>query len=648
MKKAILLLAISISIGSFAQNKLDRADRFFDDFKFEKAISLYNDLAAEKQKPSLHVIQRLADSHFNMNEYQRAKDWYAKLYAIEGKNVGESNIIKLVQCLKASLEPEKADELLKDFYSDQKRLNMILAQKKQLESLADENPKFDVQNVGFNSNKSDFAPAMLNDMLIFASTRDTTGANGKIYPWNNQPYLDVYLTNPNVYGSVPKKFLDNMDSEFHDSNVAFAPGSQTVYFTRNFIKKNKLSANKEGISNMQILKGNIYQNNLVDITSLAFNSKNYSCGHPALSPDGKYLYFTSNMPGGYGDSDIYVVELGMNGDAVSPPKNLGPQINTKGREMFPYVDGDTLYFSSDGHYGLGGLDVFASTILSKGEFELPVNLGGPINGNMDDFSLIYDEEEAHGFFASNRLGGVGDDDIYKINKAKPVDCLVYSGHVLNKKTGDPVPLTNIELYNGEDGFITGLKTDDKGFFNLTLPCNKENKLVFSKPRFTKEEVVVNTGENPENPSEENKIYLTPFESLVIKEGDVEKIKVNPIYFEYDKYNITPRAEIELEKVLYAMREFPGIKIKIESHTDSRGTKQYNFELSDKRAKSTMRYLISKGIDHDRIVSANGYGEYRLKNRCADGVSCTEQEHLINRRSDFIIVEKNEALGSIDN
>ncbi len=645
MKKIILLLAISVSFGSFAQSKLKRADQFFNDFKFEKAIALYSDLASEKGKPSLHVIQRLADSYFNISEYQEAKNWYVKLYTIEGKNVGESNIIKLVQCLKASMEPEKADELLKDFYSDKNRLDMMLAQKEALEKSLKENSKFDIENLAFNSKKSDFAPAFFNDMLVFASARDTAKANGRLYPWNNQPYLDVYLTNPNVTDFVPEKFLDNMDSDYHDSNVASAPGSQTVYFTRNYIKKNKLSTNKEGLSNMQILKGSVYQNNLVEVTSLSFNSKNYSCGHPALSPDGKFLYFTSNMPGGYGDSDIYVVELGMDGDAISPPKNLGPQINTKGREMFPYVDGNILYFSSDGHYGLGGLDVFASTILPKNKFELPVNLGEPINGNMDDFSLIYDAEKEYGFFASNRFGGDGDDDIYQINKAKPVDCLVYSGYVLNKKTNEPIPLANIKLYDGVSGFVNGIKTDGKGYFNVTLPCNKENKLVFSKPRFTKEEIIITTGENPEEPSEDNIIYLTPFESLVVKEGDVEKIKVNPIYFEYDKYDITPRAEIELEKVLYAMREFPGIKIKIESHTDSRGSDQYNFQLSDNRAKSTMRYLISKGIDHDRIVSADGYGEYRLKNKCSDGVKCSEQEHLINRRSDFIIVEKSKTLES---
>jgi len=639
MKKIILFLTLSVFTSVFPQSKLEKADQLFNDFKFEKAIVLYQDLAMRKSRPSVHVIQRLADSHFNRNEYQKAKDWYQKLYAIEGKRMGENNIIKLVQCLKASMQTAEADMLLRDFYSDQNRLDMIMAQKKNLDSLLLKNPKYEVQNLEFNSDKSDFAPSIYDDMLVFASARDTLKSNGKLYPWNNQPYLDLYLTNPHMSQFVPEKFLENLESSFHDSNVAFDPRSKSIYFTRNFIKKDKLNANSEGLSNMQILKGTIYANTLVNVTSLSFNSKEYSCGHPALSPDGKYLYFTSNMPGGHGESDLYVVELGLNGDALTPPMNLGETINTRGREMFPFVDGNTLYFSSDSHYGLGGLDIFTSTIKSKSSYGLPQNLGKPINSNMDDFSLVMDHSAGDGYFASNRFGGAGDDDIYYLKKAKPIDCLEYSGYVLDEKTGEPIPLASVELYDVNTGLLDAMKTDETGFFSFVLPCNKENKLVFIKPKYVKKEIMVPTGENPQTASTNNMIYLTPFESLVVKDGNVEKIKVNPIYFEYDKSDITPRAEIELEKVLFAMREFPGIKIKIESHTDARGSDQYNLKLSDDRAKSTMRYLIAKGIDSNRIESAKGYGEYQLKNHCSNGVRCSEQEHLVNRRSDFIIVEK---------
>ncbi|WP_276168365.1 OmpA family protein [Zobellia alginiliquefaciens] len=640
MKKIVLYIFMGTCLMVTAQSKEERAKAYFSDFKFDKAVELYSDLAAEKKRPSLDVIQHLADSYFNMNRYQEAVKWYDKLYLIKGKDVGEGNIIKLVQSLKASMQNERADQVLRDFYTDEDRLNMMLAQKKYLDSILGEKEKYATTNLAFNSKKSDFGPMLFNDGLIFASARDTIKANGELYPWNKQPYLDLYITRPDDPNFIPEKYLENLESSYHDATLSFSWDGQTVYFTRNYLKKkNKLSANEDGLSNMQILRGTIRNNQLVDVTSLSFNSKEYSCGHPALSPDGRHLYFTSNMPGGFGESDIYVVDLNNDGDVLSDPMNLGPAINTRGREMFPFVSNEVLYFSSDSHYGLGGLDIFGSVITSKTDHSLPLNMGKPLNSNMDDFSFIRMDKKGNGYFASNRSGGKGDDDIYQFEKVKAVDCLEYSGYVLNEQTGEPIANANVEIKNVVDELVAIYRTDEFGYFNVILPCNKKNVLVFSRAGFSKETVVIETGENPEEPSKNNKVYLTPFDSLVEKEGDIEKIKVDPIYFEYDKYAVTERAEIELEKVLFAMEKFPEIKIKIESHTDARGSDAYNLELSDNRAKSTRRYLLSKGIDADRIESAYGYGEYRLKNECSNGVKCSNQKHFENRRSDFIIVSK---------
>ena len=640
MKKILLYIIMGTCLTVSAQSKEDRANKYFADFKFDKAIGLYVELANEKRRPSLEIIQNLADSYFNMNRYQEAAKWYNKLYTSKGKEVGEGNIIKLVQSLKASMETEKGDKLLKDFYTDKDRLNMMLAQKKHLDSILGQKEKYTTVNQIFNSKKSDFGPMFFNDGLIFASARDTIKSNGELYPWNKQPYLDLYITRPDDSGYIPEKYLENLESSYHDATLTFSWDGQTVYFTRNYLKKkNKLSANDDGLSNMQILRGTISNNELVNVTSLSFNSKEYSCGHPALSPDGRYLYFTSNMPGGFGESDIYVVDLNNDGEVLSDPMNLGPAINTRGREMFPFVNNEILYFSSDGHYGLGGLDIFGSVISSKTDYSIPQNMGKPLNSNMDDFSFIRKDKKGNGYFASNRSGGKGDDDIYRFEKVKPTDCLEYSGYVLNKQTGEPIGDANVELKNSDDELVFIHRTDETGYYNMTLPCNRKNMIVFSKAGYSKETVIIETGENPEASSTDNRVYLTPFDSLVEKEGDIEKIKVNPIYFDYDKSDVTARAEIELAKVLFAMQEFPDIKIKIESHTDARGTDVYNLELSDNRAKSTRRYLISKGVDIDRIESANGYGEYRLKNECANGVTCSDQKHLENRRSDFIIVSK---------
>ena len=640
IKLLFTFLVFASVFTSYTQTKETRANEYFKNFKYDKAIALYSDIVERNKKPSVAVIQNLADSYFNMGDYTNAEKWYSELYNLKGVEVGENNIIKLVQCLKADMHGEKADKVLFSYYKNQDRLQMILAQQKHLDSLLLTDSKYKIDTLDFNSPKSDFSPAFYQDeKIVFSSTRDSIKASGKIYPWNNQPYLDLYTTRPQEVHYVPEKFAVNRLSDFHDASVAISKDMERIYITRNYFKNGKLKANKEGLSNMQIVKGNLYNGEVNDIVELSINDKDYSCGHPALSSNGRYLYFTSNMPGGYAGFDIYMVALSQDGHSISEPMNLGPAINTKGREMFPYVVNDVLYFSSDGHYGLGGLDLFKSKILSKDNYSLPVNMGKPFNSNMDDFSLIMNEQYANGYFASNRVGGVGDDDIYSFEKKTPVDCLTYAGQVLNEITKQPIPFANIEIKNPTDGLREILLADEQGYYEINLPCDRKNRLVFFKERFSKITVLVPTTKTPQLASVNNLVYLTPYDEIVEKEGTVEKIKVNPIYFEYDKSNITSRAEIELKKVLFAMQQFPDMKIIIESHTDSRGSDSYNLRLSDDRAKSTRDYLILKGIVPHRIVSALGYGETRLINECKNGIKCSDENHLVNRRSDFIVLQK---------
>ena len=639
IKLLFTFLVFGAVFTSYSQTKETRANDYFENFKYDKAIELYTDIANRTKKPEISVIQNLADSYFNMGDYTNAEKWFSKLYVLKGNEVGENNIIKLVQCIKADLDVERANEVLFSYYEDQDRLNMILAQQKHLDSLLLTDSKYQMDTLSFNSPKSDFSPAFYREgKIVFSSTRDSIKAGGKIYPWNNQPYLDLFVTIPTDDNYIPEKFAANRLSDFHDASVALSKDKERIYITRNYFKKGKLEANKDGLSNMQIVKGNLYNGELNDVVELSINDKEYSCGHPALSSNGRYLYFTSNMPGGFGGSDIYVVALSRDGSVVSEPMNLGAAVNTKGREMFPYVVDDVLYFSSDGHYGLGGLDLFKSKIMGMGEYSLPVNMGKPFNSNMDDFSLIIEEEFAKGYFASNRMGGVGDDDIYSFEKLAPVDCLTYSGQVLNELTKEPIPFANIEIKNPKDGLREILLTDENGNYEINLPCDRQNRLVFFKERFSKKTVLVTTAKNPQEPSFDNVVFLTPYDMIVENDGEVEKIIVDPIYFDYDKSAITSRAEIELKKVLFAMQQFPEMRIKIESHTDARGSDSYNLRLSDDRAKSTRDYLILKGITQDRILSAVGYGETMLINNCKNGVKCSDQDHLINRRSDFIVIK----------
>lgn len=288
----------------------------------------------------------------------------------------------------------------------------------------------------------------------------------------------------------------------------------------------------------------------------------------------------------------------------------------------------------------GGLAIFKVKLTEEGDVVryIPENMGNSINSNADDFGLIYEREGRRGYFCSNRKGGKGDDDIYYFTLKEIPQFVSYEGIVLNEKDHSVIPNAEVKVYDVFNSEFLSGQSDDKGQFSMELPCNEQFRIVFSKENYSTETVDLTTPKKSAV-DKDNEVLLTNFNELIEKEGEMEKIKVNPIYFEYDKWNITPEAMIELDKVLFAMEKFPNIKIKIESHTDSRGSDSYNLKLSDNRAKSTMEYLISRGIAPERIESAIGYGETRLKNRCRNGVKCSEGEHFENRRSNFIIISK---------
>lgn len=639
-----LFCLLLFGFGGQAQNKLQKADMHFNDFEFPKAIELYKAVADRSNNPDQYVVKQLAESYFNIADYNNARVWYQKLYEDKGQTMNEGTFIKYIQSLKASQEYEKANELIQSFYSkNPHKLKLIADQMRHLDSINMGEPAFSVQGLDSNSPKADFGPMYYKDnQLVFASSRDTVSGMSKLHEWNQQPYLDLYVAQRDQFNGdlyEPKKFLDNMESDFHDAAITFSSDYKTAYFSHNYYKKGRLKVNNDGVSTIMIMKGTLEGDNIAQTLSMSFNDQSYSCTHPFLTKDGKYLFFVSDMPGGYGSSDIYVAKV-LDHGTTGTPVNLGPMVNTRGREMFPYMINDTLYFASDAHFGMGGLDIFEAPMSGDVEhYMMPQNLGAPVNSNRDDFAFIIDPETNTGYFSSNRAGGEGDDDIYFFKRQKVVKTFVYSGHVLEQDTEKPLPGTQITLYDMFNKPVKEMMSGTGGYYEFPLTAGDKYHIVFKKDSYGQKNVSVEFPEAPPGDSKNNDIHLVPFKSLIVQEGDVEKIKVNPIYFDFDKYDITPRAVTELEKVVFAMTQFPDIRIKIESHTDSRGSDPYNLKLSDQRAKSTRDYIISRGIAADRIQSAIGYGETRLKNHCSNGVKCDEDEHLTNRRSDFIIIEK---------
>ncbi len=646
MRKIVFTLSLLLCATLLsAQGKLKKADKLFETFSYVDAAKMYEDYLSTADQPGVQTIKNAADSYYYIDDNRNALKWYQKLYDIQGQSIEDQYFLRYINSLKGVTDYAKADQLTKDYLEkkgDQKAIAHYMSQKRILDSLSTAKPVYTLKGLDVNTSKSDFGAAFYGDKVVFASARDTSGVNVKLYSWNKQPFLNLYVADRNaVDGTLfnVQPFLPNVLEKYHEAMAAFSPDLQMVYYTTNIVgKNNRLKLDKSQTNNFQIIRGTLKDGKLEKPEKLFFDSDKYSVGHPALSEDGKWLFFASDMPGGFGETDLYVAQISDDG-TIGTPQNLGPEINTIGNEMFPFFHHGTLYFSSDGHYGLGDLDIYESKFTAPLAFTEPKNLGAPVNSAKDDFAYIVSDDDTFGYVSSNRNGGKGDDDIYYFTKGKPVCNQIVSGKVADMKSKEAIAGATVKVYDQFGDLITEATTDAEGKYKVTVPCSKKIKMAANKPNYSTDlkELETKAVNNVEIP--DVNFELSKYEDLVVKDKGQEKIIVNPIYFEYDKWNITPQAAQELDRVVFVMTNFPNVKIKIESHTDSRGKDAYNMKLSDNRAKSTQQYIISKGIDPSRIESAIGYGESRLVNKCSNGVKCTEEEHLKNRRSDFIIIQK---------
>ncbi|MFH6994067.1 OmpA family protein [Flavobacterium sp. FlaQc-48] len=645
MKKLyILSLVLSITFSFAQKTNLKKADALFKNYSYVDAAIAYEECLQNIENPSAQTLKNAADSYYFTSDARNALRWYKKLYEVQGNNLTDIYYLRYIQSMKAVMDYSDADKITKEYLNkkgDQKEINRYVAQKKQLDSLSKAKSLYEIKNLDINTSKSDFGATFYQDRIVFTSARDTTNFGEKLYNWNNQPFLNLYVAERNpADGSLFNEglFMPNVMTKYHEATASFDASGKTVYYSSNIIKKKKLVIDENKVNNFQILKGSIINGKVENPQKVFFDNDDYSVGHPCISDDGQWLFFASDMPGGYGETDLYVVKIADDG-TMSSPQNLGPQVNTIGNDLFPFFRNGILYFSSDGHYGLGDLDVYESKFLTDGSFSTPRNLGAPINSNKDDFTFIIDKTGTYGYVSSNRAGGKGDDDIYSFTKGEPVCNQNISGKATDAKSKLPITDVTIVAYNSYNEILAETKTNYEGKYAVTVPCNKTVRLVATKTNYSNDEKTVETTKENEGEITNVDFVMSNYDDLVVKKKGVEKVDVNPIYFDYDKYDITPLAVDELAKVVFIMKKFPNIRIKIESHTDSRGKDSYNLKLSDNRAKSTRDYIVSQGIDPSRIESAIGYGETRLINKCKNGVKCTEEEHLLNRRSDFIIIQK---------
>lgn len=643
MKNFILLYITIISVFSFncyAQKaQLAAADRKYESFAYIDAIKTY-ERVAEKGYKSADMFQKLGNSYYFNGELDKAAKWYDELFAMAPDQEPEY-LYRYAQSLKAVGQTDKANEMLEKFHQkagNDKRANLYDKNKNYLDGIKMNSGRYKVEDAGINSKYSDYGSAFYLNKLVFTSAKDTGGLMQRKHKWTNQHFTNLYVTDlgEDLAPGKVSKFSKNINSKFHESSAIFTKDGNTMYFTRNNFLDGKKGKDGKEITLIKIYKANFEKDKWVNITELPFDSDQYSTAHPALSPDEKTLYFVSDMPGTIGQSDIFKAKINEDG-SFGTPENLGTAINTEGKETFPFVtDENELYFASDGHPGLGGLDIFMSKMNSGGSFGEIQNLGDGANSPKDDFAYLIDTKSRRGFVTSNRGGGQGYDDIYKFLETRRLKCeQELYGKVTDLTTSQILPDAKITLFDSEFNMVNTAVTDPSGNYTFAVECGKTYNVRAAKTDYTTKEqkITISTVNNGKT----NLPIALEKEACKVAIGDDlgKCFGIKMIYFDLDKYNIRPEAALDLEKILDVLTQNPTMKLDIRSHTDSRASFEYNQVLSDNRAKSTINWLVKNGVDSSRL-SGKGYGETQLVNQCTDDVKCTEEEHQLNRRSEFII------------
>ena len=616
----ITLSFVAISLTMSAQNKDTKiADKLYSRYEYVDAAKEYLKLV-ENGKADGYVYKQLADTYFNMFNTEEAAKWYAK--ATETSQDAET-YYRYAQMLKANGKYEESNKQMQKFAAaapSDSRAKAFKENPNYVPRLLDKTKLFNVNPSDISSDKSDFGAVLYDNSVYFTSARN--GAR-KTYGALDEPFLDIYKADYNTDGTVTNAVkVAKLNSQYHDGPLTLSADGNTVYFSSDSFREKTFEKDKK--NNLKLGRNSIYRatktgDSWGNIEFLSFNSKEFSTSNPSLSRDGKTLYFSSDRPGSIGGVDIWKVAVNADG-TFGEPQNLGNKVNTEGNESFPFIadDNKTLYFASSGKQGLGGLDIYQID-LSGGDAS---NLGKPVNSEKDDFALTFNSIKGAGFLSSNRNGN---DDIFAVTPICGVDVLIA---VTNAKTGELLTNASVSILDDKKNVIATEMSNAKGEVKYRVECDKPYVVQASKDGYEGNTFAVNKSKGP---SAKIDAALQPIDVIVTE----TEIILKPIYFEYNKSNITSEGAFELDKLVQVMKNNDKMVILAKSHTDNRGTDKYNLSLSDRRARSTVQYVISKGIPANRI-SGKGMGELEPKVDC--GANCTEEQHALNRRSEFLIVK----------
>lgn len=726
MRQLFTALFLMIVCSTYAQKaKLEKANQLFQNLNYSGAVVLYEEILKKADVAEAKV--KLADCFRKLNDSKNAEYWYGQTAVLT--DTDPINKLYYAMALQANGKCDLAKQWFEQYNtlvpSDQRGIELAKACDKGTQTeLMSRGVFYKVKHLAnLNTDGDDFSAAFLpqNKGIIFVSDRDKGVAIKRINAWNGRPFVEIFSSQTQVVDekrkeikyNTPVKAGKSLNTKFHDGPAVYSQDGSTVFFTRNNLIDGKTGRSTDGIIKLKIFQARVTPSGTWDnIVGLPFNSDEFSVCHPAISPDGTKMIFVSDMPGGYGGMDLYITF--KEGQRWIAPVNLGAGLNTEGDEVFPsWHKNGNLYFSSNGHVGLGGLDIFQSKE-AKGSWSPPVNLAHPINSNADDFSYVLSNDEAYGYLSSNRAGGLGGDDLYSFIKYySTCEVLVY-----NKLNGKPLKNATVTtpLLKSQE-----FKTDDKGVVKLDLPLDQEVELTANLAEYNPNTIVSSTkGMNigsknlvkiPLEPSfvvtvlgkvtdialgtplanatvtiesdcgeniktittdqdgnystvlrpeccyiikAEKAEYMTNAKSLCTKNiSKAEKLKADiqlksiydgkaialeNIYYDFGKADLREDASTGLNELYELLKFNKEVLVEIGSHTDSRGTSKMNENLSQRRAQSVVNWLIAKGIPQNTLV-ARGYGESMLVNNCADGVKCTEEEHQLNRRTEFKLMGK---------
>ncbi|WMI67349.1 OmpA family protein [Mangrovimonas sp. YM274] len=621
MKNIVLLISLLFTVffGYGQKASASKAKKLFENRAYSEAAKMYQSLPKTPEN-----LQNLGDSYFYNAQMTNAKAAYAQLFA-SSDSLPKVYYFRYGQSLKAAGDFKTADSILSIYTGEvmdtpklKRTLSRIVPYLYELQPLK-------------NSASGDFGISWYGDNVVFSSYRNK---DNPTYEWNNKPYLDLYeatLSEEKDALEQVTPFSEDINSKTHESNATFTADGKTMYFSRTNDKRVKIGDDK--IATIKLYKAELIDGKWTNVEELPFSSDTYSTQHPFLNPSNTKLFFSSDMPGSLGSFDIYSVDITE--DGFGTPVNLGEVINTEHREQFPFMDqSETLYFASDGHQGLGNLDIFMSNGYA-GFYSKPINLGETINSGMDDFGYVLNEDVQKGFISSNRSG---EDLIYAFLRIPNKKRYIVEGTVIDKNTKEILPGTTVTLYDDKGEVVGQTVVGDDAKYAFNTKPNQLYRIEGYRDFYAPGEQEFTTNDDGRfefNIELEIESYDDAEDIVVTKDDGYIYIELENIYFDFGKWDIKPQAASILDIMVGLLKKYPRMEVQLGAHTDSRSSEEYNLNLSLNRAKSTLEYLVANGIERSRLRS-KGYGESQPLVDCKD--DCTEEEHSINRRCEFLILK----------